>query len=136
MASHRTYAEIEVGAVFPETPTVFDVTPEAVAAFRAATLDEPQDVDIGAPAPSMLAAVYLIEAIAARGSPPGGIHAKQSFHFLQPIAVGDRLRTQARIVDKYVRKDRPYVVATFETRNDTGEIVATGTITSIWGKDP
>ena len=136
MASHRTYAEIEVGAVFPETPTVFDVTPEVVAAFRAATLDEPQDVGEGTPAPSLLAAVYLIEALAARGSPPGGIHAKQSFHFARPIVVGDRLRTQARIVDKYIRKDRPYVVSTFETRNGADEIVATGTITSIWGKDP
>lgn len=136
MASQRTYAEIEIGAVFPDTPTVFDVTAETVAAFRAATLDQPQDVGEGAPAPSLLAAAYLIEAISARGSPPGGIHAKQSFRFLRPIAVGDRLRTQAQIVDKYFRKDRPYVVASFETRNDADEIVATGTITSIWGADP
>jgi hypothetical protein len=42
---------------------------------------------------------------------------------------------QARVVDKYVRKERPYIVSEFEARGGDGSLVASGRITSIWGKD-
>jgi hypothetical protein len=49
--------------------------------------------------------------------------------------VGERLSIQARVVDKYVRKERPYMVAQFEARGSDGGLVSSGLITSIWGRD-
>ena len=70
----------------------------------------------------MVAAVYLIDLLKARGSPPGGIHAKQAIRFHRALAVGDRLSLQGRVVDKYVRKERPYVVSDFEAHDADGEL--------------
>jgi 3-hydroxybutyryl-CoA dehydratase len=49
--------------------------------------------------------------------------------------VGETLGIQARVVDKYVRKERSYVVSEFEARGSDGGLVSSGRITSIWGRD-
>ncbi len=41
----------------------------------------------------------------------------------------------AKVVEKYVRKERPYVVSDFEARGADGSLVSSGRITSIWGRD-
>jgi acyl dehydratase len=83
----------------------------------------------------MISSVYLIELLMARRNPPGGIHAKQAIRFHRPILVGETLGLHARVVDKYVRKERPYVVSEFEAWGNDGSLVASGRITSIWGRD-
>ena len=83
----------------------------------------------------MIASIYLVDLLMARGSPPGGIHAKQSIRFHRSLAVGEDLSLQATVVDKYVRKERPYVVSEFEARGNDGCLVSSGRITSIWGRD-
>jgi acyl dehydratase len=106
--------------------------------FLAATKDESglyNDTGGARRAPSMIASVYLIDLLMARRSPPGGIHAKQAIRFHRPILVGETLGIQARVVDKYVRKERPYVVSEFEARGSDGGLVSSGRITSIWGRD-
>jgi hypothetical protein len=138
MSEYRRYDEVEVGDVYPPAPLSFKVEPAIVDAFLAATGNE-SDLYAGngaeRPAPSMIASVYLIDLLMARRSPPGGIHAKQAIRFHRSIKVGETLGVQARVVDKYVRKERPYIVSEFETRGGDGRLVATGRITSIWGKD-
>lgn len=137
MVQFRRYDEVAVGDVFPGSPLVFDITAEGVAAFLAATGNtDPAYAPGTGRAPSMIASVYLIEVLRARASPPGGIHAKQSVRFHRPVSVGQRLTIQGRVVDKFIRKDRPYVVSDFEARDDEGALVSAGRITSIWGKDP
>ena len=83
----------------------------------------------------MIAAVYLVDLLKARLSPPGGIHAKQAIRFHRTVKIGDRLSLQGRVIEKYVRKERPYVVSDFEARTADGELVSSGRITSIWGRD-
>jgi acyl dehydratase len=83
----------------------------------------------------MIASVYLVDLLAARRSPPGGIHAKQTIRFHRAIGIGERLEIQAKVVEKYVRKERPYVVSDFEARGADGSLVSSGRITSIWGRD-
>lgn len=139
MGSYRRYDEVEVGDVFPAEPLPFAVTGEVVTAFLDATGNPGEfyrgDSGTGR-APSMLASVYLIDLIKARASPPGGIHAKQAIRFHRALALGETLMLQGRIVEKYMRKERPYVVSEFEARGTDGGIVASGVTTSIWGRDP
>jgi hypothetical protein len=139
MARFQRYDEVKVGDVFPPDPLIFQVSQEVVDRFLAATGDESglYDGAGGAPrAPSMIASVYLIELLMARRNPPGGIHAKQVIRFHRPILVGETLGLHARVVDKHVRKERPYVVSEFEARGNDRSLVASGRISSIWGRDP
>ena len=139
MMRFKRYEEVEVGDMFPAGPLAFTVGQEVVDRYLAATGD--RTGLYGAPdgprrAPSMIASVYLIELLKARRSPPGGIHAKQAIRFHRSIMLGETLSIHARVVEKYVRKDRPYVVSEFEARGEDGGLVASGRITSIWGQDP
>lgn len=137
MSGYRRYADVSVGDVFPDEPLRFRVEPAVVDGFLAATGNEDARYRGDAPrrAPSMIASVYLINLLAARQNPPGGIHAKQAVRFHRALCVDETLSLQARVVDKYERKERPYVVSDFEARDDGGALVASGRITSIWGRD-
>lgn len=137
MSDYRRYADVSVGDVFPPEPLRFRVEAGIVDGFLAATGNEDGRYAQAGPrrAPSMIASVYLINLLAARRSPPGGIHAKQALRFHRAVAVEETLSIQARVVEKYVRKERPYVVSDFEARDDGGALVASGRITSIWGRD-
>lgn len=137
MTGFRRYEEVAVGDRFPAEPLDFDVTPATVRAFLDATGDRNPHYGtaLGDAVPSMIAAVYLIDLLRARLSPPGGIHAKQAIRFHRALRVGERVALQARVVETYIRKDRPYVVSDFEARDDEGALVSSGCITSIWGQD-
>jgi len=126
----RRYTDLQVGDICPPEPARFEVTQAVVTAFRHATQDDAVDPST---APSMLAAVYLIEVLQSRGSPPGGVHAKQSFKFHRRIAVGDMLLTSGTVTSKFLRKDRPYVTMSFETHDAQERLVASGLTTSVWG---
>ncbi|WP_210496857.1 MaoC family dehydratase [Microvirga antarctica] len=138
MADFKRYDEVAIGDLYPPEPLRFEVSAAVVDGFLAATgNDDPRyrSADGSRRAPSMIASVYLIDLLNARRSPPGGIHAKQALRFHRPLAVGETLKIQARIVDKYVRKERPYIVSSFEARSEDGTVVASGRVTSIWGRD-
>jgi 3-hydroxybutyryl-CoA dehydratase len=138
MSGYLRYDEVKVGDEFPNEPVIFVVSEAVVDSFLEATDDKNtlfgKSGDDKRRAPSMLASVYLIDLLTARRNPPGGIHAKQSIQFHQGLTVGDTLSIKGRIAEKYIRKERPYVVSDFEAHNDIGDLVASGRITSIWGK--
>jgi 3-hydroxybutyryl-CoA dehydratase len=50
---------------------------------------------------------------------PAGLHAKMSFEFLCPVRLGQRVRTRGRVVDKYERRDRQFMVTEFVTSAET-----------------
>lgn len=138
MTQYRRYEEVAVGDVYPAAPLTFAVSAEKVDAFLAATGNDGalyKEQGSKRRAPSMIASVYLIDLLMARRSPPGGIHAKQAIRFHRALAVGETLSIQAKVVDKYVRKERPYVVSDFEARGTDGSLVSSGRVTSIWGQD-
>ena len=138
MAEYRRYAEVAVGDMFPPAPLEFVLDAGVIDDFLAATGDDgARYVDTEGPrrVPSMIASVYLISLLRARRSPPGGIHAKQALRFYRALTVGETLTLQARVMDKYVRKGRSYVVADFEALDGGGQRVASGRVTSIWGMD-
>jgi acyl dehydratase len=136
MADYRRYDEVCVGDVFPAEPLSFAVTEEVVDGFlRATGNDGTAYRGAGRRAPSMIASVYLIDLLMARRSPPGGIHAKQAIRFHRAVELGEKLAIQASVVEKYIRKERPYVVSDFQAHGEDGSLVSSGRITSIWGRD-
>jgi acyl dehydratase len=63
---------------------------------------------------------------------PAGLHAKMQFEFLEPLRVGMRVRTYGKVLDKYERRDRHYMVTQFETRDEeTGEVLVRGQFTQM-----
>ena len=133
MSDFRRYADLRVGARFPEQPARYEVTAQAVADYRAIASGS-QDGG-GDVAPPTLAAVYIRPAQNALRGPPGGIHAKQQLDFFAAVRIGDMLETVLEVRELYERNGRRYVVSETVTRNQLGKIVCTGLITQIWGQE-
>ena len=60
------------------------------------------------------------------------IWAKSEHEFLKPMKVGSRIYIRGKIVDKYVKRDRNYVVADYETVDEDGEILMKSRETAVY----
>ena len=49
------------------------------------------------------------------------IWAKSEHEFLKPMKIGSKIFIRGRVVDKYVKRGRQYVVTEFETIDEAGE---------------
>jgi acyl dehydratase len=58
---------------------------------------------------------------------PAGLHAKMHYEFVEPLRVGMRVQSFGRVIDKYERRGRHYMVTRFETRDvDSGTVLVRG----------
>ncbi|MDP2936945.1 MAG: MaoC family dehydratase N-terminal domain-containing protein [Dehalococcoidia bacterium] len=139
------YDEIEVGREFD--PPVLNLTEEAVKKYLQAVEDDSSiyqdqtaalDAAVGWPvAPPTTAAIFSRTSVLFQKEgkmPPGSIHARQEFQFVAPLRPGDVLTTKARVAEKFVRKDRKWMVIESTTVNQRGETVVIGRMTGIWPK--
>ena len=63
---------------------------------------------------------------------PAGLHAAMQFEFIEPVRVGMRVRTRGKVVDKYERRGRHYMVTEFvTTEEDTGQVLMRGQFTQM-----
>lgn len=86
-------------------------------------------------APPTSAAIYCLPAYKTEGvTPPGCVHARQKFEFVKPVLPGDQLKVIARVKDKFIRKERKFVIFDEITANQKGEVVARSEIMIIWSK--
>jgi len=61
-----------------------------------------------------------------------GLHAKMQFEFIEPLRVGIRVRSYGKIIDKYEKRGRQYMVTEFITKDeDTGEVLTRGQFTQM-----
>jgi acyl dehydratase len=60
-----------------------------------------------------------------------GLHAKMEFNFLQPVHPGMRVRSRGRVIDKYRRRDKPYMVTEFVTEDEHGTPLVRGQFTQM-----
>lgn len=51
------------------------------------------------------------------------IWAKSEHEFLKPMRIGSKIFIRGKVVDKYVKRGRNYVVSEFETFNEAGELL-------------
>ena len=57
---------------------------------------------------------------------PAGLHARMVFDFEQPVRLGTRARTTGRVVDKYLRRDKPYMVTGYRTADEDDTTLTSG----------
>lgn len=63
---------------------------------------------------------------------PAGLHARMQFEFIEPARIGMRVRTRGRVIDKYERRGRHYMVTEFSTRDEaTGQELVRGQFTQM-----
>jgi hypothetical protein len=60
------------------------------------------------------------------------IWAKSEHEFLKPMKIGSRIYIRGRIVDKYVKRDRNYIVADYETVDEDGEVLMRSHETAVY----
>ncbi len=137
------YEDLQMGRAFPVLE--YTVTEELVNKFVSATGDDCPlytDVDLcrkqgfsGALAPTGLAGIFgRLSYLQNHRMPPGGILAKQEMEFLHPCYVGETLRVQARVTERYTRKERNYVTIESVAERPDGEHAAVVRVTAIWPK--
>ena len=60
-----------------------------------------------------------------------GLHAKMEFHFLEPIRPGMRVRSRGKVIDKYERRGKQYMVTEFVTEDQAGTPLVRGQFTQM-----
>ena len=64
-----------------------------------------------------------------------GLHAKMEFEFLEPIRPGVRVRSRGRVIDKYERRGKPYMVTEYVTEAEDGTVLVRGRFTQMLFRD-
>ena len=65
-----------------------------------------------------------------------GLHARMEFNFLEPIRLGMRVRTRGKVIDKYERRGKPYMVTEYVTEDDSGRELVRGQFTQMIIPEP
>lgn len=61
---------------------------------------------------------------------PAGLHAKIQFEFVEPIRAGMRVRSYGKVIDKFEKRGRYYMVTEFATKNEeSGDVLVCGQFT-------
>jgi len=130
--SNILYDDVPVGE--RRGPYVERVTPD-LAARLAGEIGEPRLVR---EAPPAIFPVMFLRALrrAMGGIPAGSVLAKQELEVDEPVPVGADLEITTWVGEKYVRRDRPYVVIEFDVRRDDGARAATGRKVIVWPTGP
>jgi len=108
----------------------YDLTPEAIAKFVAGTGDDNPWYRGKSPLGGPIApALILYDAVYRDLSwylPNiyGNLHARQEWEIFGPVMVGERLVTRSLIVDRYLKRDREYVVNEVIVSNAAGQLVS------------
>ncbi len=129
------YELVQVGETFMSDDLL--VKPEDVETFAFAVDDHDPWWFAGSPLGTPAAHPVLLgnQALMMRHSRyivPAGLHAKMQFEFLEPVRVGMRVRTYGKVIDKFVKRDRFYMVTQFETRNEAdGTVLTRGQFTQM-----
>ncbi|MBN1383107.1 MAG: hypothetical protein JXA41_15690 [Deltaproteobacteria bacterium] len=67
----------------------------------------------------------------ARPDLKAAIWAKTEHEFVKPLKMGSTISIRGRVIDKFVKKDRNYLVCEFETRDENGELLMKSRETSL-----
>ena len=60
-----------------------------------------------------------------------GLHAKMEFDFIEPVRPGMRVQTRGKVIDKYERRGRQYMVTEYATRDEQGTTLVRGQFTQM-----
>jgi acyl dehydratase len=129
-----SYDSVQIGEELESTDLV--VKPEDVDTFAYAVDDHHpwyfEDSPFGGPiAHPTIAANQALLMRHNKYIVDAGLHAQMQFEFMRPIRVGMRIRTRGRVIDKYEKRGRHYMVTEFVTSEDSGEVLVRGQFTQM-----
>ena len=129
-----TYEALAVGEEFVSDTHL--VTPEDVEAYAFAVGDDNPWFSGPSPFGGPVAHPTLManQALSLRHSKyivHAGLHAKMEFSFLEPVRPGMRVRSRGRVIDKYERRGRQYMVTAYVTEDETGAPLVRGQFTQM-----
>jgi len=129
-----TYEGLRVGEEF--VSDTFLVTPEEIETYAFAVDDHHpwffEDSPFGGPvAHPTLLANQALRLRHSRYIVPAGLHARMEFEFLEPIRPGMRACSRGRVVDKYERRGKPYMVTEYVTEDERGTVLVRGRFTQM-----
>jgi acyl dehydratase len=119
--------EIHVGRDFGGYE--FEITPDAIENYIAATGDDHPWYRGASPLGGSLAPALVLHSVVFRNRDwylPnifGNLHARQQWEGFAPIRAGDRLHTRSFVTDRYQKRDREYVVNEVLILDHEGRIV-------------
>ena len=118
-----TYDGLKVGEEF--VSDTYLVTPEEIETYAFAVDDHHPWFTGASPfggpvAHPTLTANQALRLRHSRYTVHAGLHAKMQFEFVEPIRPGMRVRSRGRIIDKYERRGKQYMVTEFVTEDDAG----------------
>ncbi len=133
MKEKYSFDEIEIGLEMG--PLELEVSHEAVEDHRNWTRWEVGEEDNPANA---LPGIFLINHVrlltAALGGAGSRIWAKSQHKFFNPIQVGSKLVKRGKIVDKYLKRGKQYLIYEIETRDQEGTLIMRSRETSFFGE--
>jgi hypothetical protein len=94
----------------------FDITPATIENYIAGTGDNNPWYTEDSPLAGPVAPAFILHSAVFRRhdwylpNVFGNLHARQEWHGFGPLWLGDKLRSRSVIVDRYIRRDREYVV--------------------------
>lgn len=129
-----TYEALTVGEEF--VSDTYLVTPEEIETYAFAVDDHHPwffgPSPFGGPvAHPTLTANQALRLRHSRYTVHAGLHAKMDFQFLKAIRPGMRVRSRGRVVDKYERRGKQYMVTEFITEDETGAALVRGRFTQM-----
>ena len=130
--SNVAYDDLEVDRVLgPYAEPV----PESLASSLAGSIGEPNAVRNAPPA---VFPVLFLKALrrSMGGIPAGSVLAKQELEFHADLPVDSTVNITTWISEKYLRRERPYVVIEFDIRDESDAQVVTGRKIIVWPTGP
>jgi acyl dehydratase len=61
-----------------------------------------------------------------------GIWAKSEHEFLKPLKIGSKIFIHGKVANKYVKRNRNYVVTEYETTDEAGKVVMSSRETGVY----
>lgn len=130
-----SFENLQVGQTFPVAE--FCVQGDHIRRYAEATGDDHPSYrsgdDESLQAPNTFGHLFAVPRVVVPDAvlPPGGVHARQEYRFERPLQAGQRITTAMRLVDKYEKRGRRYLVYEFEVRDETGAVSLVSRMTSI-----
>lgn len=130
--SEVTYDELDEGQVLG---TVTEPVSAEMAGSLAGEIGAARGAAIAPPA---VFPVLFLKALRRTlgGIPSGGVLAKYELHFGAPLETGGEVEIEVSIAEKYVRRERPYIVVRFAIDDADGARALTGLKTIMWPTGP
>jgi acyl dehydratase len=108
----------------------YEITPDLVAAYIAGTGDDNPWYRDKSPLGGPVAPALILHSAVYRTldwylpNIYGNLHARQEWDLFAPVMVGEQLTTRSVIIDRYLKRDREYVVNEVVVFNASGQIVS------------